>query len=81
MTQWCCINRLRSDSYTTVCPTVRGDNLRALSQWIFLRRRNRTLTILYQPYISVDLAHGENFVLKLVSLARVLSKNIIRRFR
>ena len=49
------------NSYTMGCPTVRGDNPRALASGLsYVQVDKHGITILY-PYICVDLAHHEIF--------------------
>ena len=51
-----------------VCPPVRGDNPQALaSELSYVQVDKHGITIFtYTTYISVDLAHHENSMLKLV---------------
>ena len=47
-----------SKSSTMACPSVRGDNPRALASGLsYVQGDKHDITILYTTYISVDLAH------------------------
>ena len=51
-----------SNSHTTGCPPVRGDNPRALASGLsYVQVGKHGITFFYTTYISVDLAHHEIF--------------------
>ena len=53
------------NSYTMVCPPVRGDNPRALvSGSSPIQVDNHGIILLFTTYISVDIAHYEIFCAK-----------------
>ena len=60
------------NSYTIGCPPVRVENTRALASGLFYVQVDKHgIAIFYTTYISVDLAHHEILLLKLVRLVYI----------